>query len=86
RFTTGLAIGYFELPDVKDFKLNKYGMPSYFQLNAEVRYVFSGKLQGFELYALFVSKIKNGTTYDNPRYTINKVEMNLYNLVMNYRF
>ena len=86
RFTTGLAIGYFELPDVKDFKLNKYGMPSYFQLNAEVRYVFSGKLQGFELYALVVSKIKNVKTYDNPRYTINKVEMNLYNLVMYYRF
>ncbi|HRG33479.1 MAG TPA: hypothetical protein PLN76_09370, partial [Saprospiraceae bacterium] len=86
RFTTGLAIGYFELPDVKDFKLNKYGMPSYFQLNAEVRYLFSGKLQGFELYALFVSKIKNDTTYDNPKYIINKVGMNLYNLVLNYRF
>jgi hypothetical protein len=61
-------------------------MPSYFQLNADLKYVFSGMLQGFELYALFVSKFKNGMTYDNPRYIINKVEMNLYNFVLNYKF
>jgi|JI10StandDraft_1071094.scaffolds.fasta_scaffold03865_3 hypothetical protein len=86
RISSGLALGYFQLPDVKNYALNKYGMPSYFQLNADLKYVFSGMLQGFELYALFVSKFKNGRSYDNPRYIINKVEMNLYNFVLNYKF
>ena len=45
---TSLSFGYFHLPDVKNYKLNKYGMPSYTQLNADVRYIFTGLCKGLE--------------------------------------
>lgn len=40
RFTLGLGIGYYQLPDVKNTRLNKYGIPPYTQANLEIRYFF----------------------------------------------
>jgi hypothetical protein len=37
RFKTSIAAGYYKLPDVKNFALNKYGMPSYSQINTDFR-------------------------------------------------
>lgn len=86
RLRNALSVGYFKLPDVKNFVLNKYGMPSYIQANADIRYSFKGLLQGMDLQLLIVAKLNQGNTYDDMRYVINKVDMVLYNLVMNYRF
>jgi hypothetical protein len=41
RVKTSFAAGYFRLPDVHNFALNKYGIPSYYQVNADIRYAFS---------------------------------------------
>jgi hypothetical protein len=41
-FKSYLAVGYFDLPDTKNFKLNKYGFPSYIQTNADIQYQFQG--------------------------------------------
>ena len=81
-----LAGGVYRLPDVKNFRLNKYGMPSYAQVNADVRYRFRGWLQGLDAQFLFVAKPGMGHTYNEARYRINKVDMMQYNLVLNYRF
>jgi hypothetical protein len=81
-----LTGGYFSLPDVRNFALNKYGMPSYFQVNLDIRYSFTGILQGLEAQGLLVWKGKSGEVYDNDRYVINKVDMSLINVVVNYRF
>jgi hypothetical protein len=86
NFKTSLSFGYFHLPDVKNYKLNKYGMPSYTQLNADVRYIFSGLCKGLETQLLIVGKFNQGNTYQNYRYVFNKVNMILYNLVINYYF
>lgn len=86
RIKSSLSAGYFKLPDVKNFRLNKYGLPSYFQINSDVRYVFNKNLKGLEVQLLIVSKINNGETYNNKAYIINKVNMVLYNLVLNYHF
>lgn len=83
---TSLSFGYFHLPDVKNYKLNKYGMPSYTQLNVDVRYLFSGLCKGLETQLLIVGKFNQGNTYQNDRYVFNKVNMILYNLVINYYF
>ncbi len=83
---TSISFGYFHLPDVKDYKLNKYGMPSYTQLNVDVRYIFSGLLKGFDTQFLLVGKLKKGNTYENDKYVINKVNLIQYNLVLNYHF
>ncbi|MBK9149805.1 MAG: outer membrane porin, OprD family [Saprospiraceae bacterium] len=81
-----LAGGYYEMPDVKNTRLNKYGLPSYTQLNVDVRYKFGGFFEGMEAQLLIVRKIRNGETYDNYAYIDNKVDMTLINTVVNYRF
>lgn len=84
--TLHLSYGYFSLPDVLNFELNKYGMPSYTQLNVDLRQKFSGFLNGFEGQVLWIMKWNQGETYDNPKYVIHKVNMNLLNIVVNFRF
>ena len=86
RVTTSVAFGHYELPDVTDFKLNKYGIPSYNQLNIDARYKFGGILKGLETQLLFVYKGKTGNSYENDKYVINKVDMSLWNIVFNYQF
>ncbi|MBP7183978.1 MAG: hypothetical protein KBA06_00595, partial [Saprospiraceae bacterium] len=80
------TLGYYHLPDVKNYKLNKYGLPSYTQMNLDIRYAFRNLLNGLEVQALFVRKFDVGNTYHEYKYIFNKVDMNLYNLVLNYYF
>jgi hypothetical protein len=86
RIKTSFAAGYYKLPDVKDYRLNKYGVPSYTQVNADVRYAFNKVLNGLEAQLLVVGKFKNGETYNNKKFEFNKVDMLLYNFVLNYHF
>ncbi|WP_395785485.1 OprD family outer membrane porin [Aquirufa sp.] len=83
---TSLSYGVFKLPDVKDAALNKYGLPSYDQLNLEVIYEFENFLEGLEIQALYVHKSNQGETYANEKYIINKVNMSNYNVVLNFHF
>lgn len=81
-----LSAGYFKLPDVRDFARNKYGMPSYWQLNADVRYLFKDFMKGLEMHFLYVYKGRIGETYNSYNFTFNKANMSLYNLILNYHF
>jgi hypothetical protein len=85
-FKTAMAIGYYDLPSVTDFKHNKYGMPSYNQLNIDLRYDFKGLLSGLGTQLLYVYKSKLGDSPLAEKYIINKVEMSQWNLVINYNF
>lgn len=85
-FSGVLGAGYFELPDVKNTALNKYGMPSYYQINLDLKYEFNKAFKGLELQFLVVAKLAKGNTYDNPRFVLNKVNMLHTNLVLNYYF
>lgn len=86
RLKTSLAAGYYQLPDVKNYRLNKYGLPSYIQVNADVRYSFDKMLKGLEAQLLVVGKFNQGETYNNKNYVFNKVNMAQYNFVLNYHF
>ena len=86
RLTTSAAFGHYKLPEVTNFALNKYGLPSYNQLNIDIHYQFARFLKGFETQLLYVYKDKAGNTYGNDKYVINKVDMNLWSLVFNYQF
>lgn len=86
HLTLDLGVGYYDLPDVRDFTHNKYGMPSYLQTNAEIKYEFHGILQGLDLDFLYVFKANAGNTYQDPRFIINKVNMSNINIVFNYHF
>ncbi|MEO7488527.1 MAG: OprD family outer membrane porin [Ferruginibacter sp.] len=83
---TSLAAGYYDLAEVKNYTFNKYGMPRYIQLNADIRYVFKNTFKGLEAQFLLVEKINKGNTYSNSKYIINKVNMQLYNVILNYHF
>ncbi len=86
QLKSAVGVGYFQMPDVQRFDMNKYGMPSYLQANIEMRYAFGGFWKGLEAHFLLASKFNAGETYGNLRNVINKVDMFQYNLVMNYRF
>lgn len=83
---TSLSYGVFKLPDVKHVALNKYGLPSYDQLNLEVIYEFENFLEGLEIQALYVHKSNQGEAYANEKYIINKVNMSNYSIVLNFHF
>ncbi|HMP30778.1 MAG TPA: hypothetical protein PKD85_14325, partial [Saprospiraceae bacterium] len=78
------GFGYFRTPDVKNFQLNKYGLPSYTQLNVDVKYSFQGVLKGLDAQLLFVTKVNQGNLYDDRKFEFNKVNLNLYNFVLTY--
>jgi hypothetical protein len=86
RFKTSIAAGYYKLPDVKNYALNKYGFPSYSQINTDFRYTFDKGLKGLEAQLLLVTKINAGETYGNSKMVINKVNMFQSNFVLNFHF
>jgi hypothetical protein len=80
-----LAYGYYNLPDVTDFRLNKYAMPSYHQVNFLASYFFDGFWKGMEMRTLIASKIRAEGQPDDPKYTYNKVNMINFNLMFDFR-
>lgn len=85
-FSSSISVGYFQMPDVKNTAFNKYGVPTYSQMNIDLRYKLKGWLQGMEAQVLLLRKWKIGETYDTPNFVFNKVDMNLINVVINYNF
>ena len=81
-----LSGGYYHLPDVQNHALNKYGMPSYSQVNLGVTYQFEHYLKGLNALLLVVRKDRIGDTYENERFIYNKVNMTHFNLILNYYF
>lgn len=86
RFKSQLAIGYFDLPDVKNVALNKYGLPSYVQTNVDFRYQFQGMLKGFDAQLLYVHKFNEVENYGNKNFIFNKTNMSNINLIVNFNF
>lgn len=86
HLTAEVAYGRYYLADVKQYALNKYGVPSYDHSKVAVEYSFGGVLTNMKVSALYVYKGKKGDDYDNPRYIINKVALSHCALVVNYQF
>ena len=80
---TSVQAGHFQLPDVKNLVLNKYGMPAYQQVNAEFSYNPSF-MPHLNLQVVFVYKAGRGNAYGKAGYIFNKVDMSNYSLVLNY--
>lgn len=80
------AIGYFNLPDIKNYALNKYSFPSYWQYNIDARYELGGYWKGWEIQLIYFYKKASGETYNDPKNYINKVDMGHFNLILNFHF
>lgn len=85
-FQLQTGFGYYQLPDVLNTQLNKYGMSSYTQLNIDLQYQFKGLFSGAQAQLLYVYKGQEGNSYNNDKYVIHKVNASLFNLILNYRF
>jgi len=84
--SVGIAVGRYRLPNVLDASRNKYGLPSYDQLNVDIRYYFKKLLKGMDMQVLYVYK-KNGQEANlDKRFIINRVNMSQWNIVLNYNF
>ncbi|MGV3530426.1 MAG: hypothetical protein ACO1OO_16100 [Flavisolibacter sp.] len=87
---TGIAAsvqaGHFQLPDVNDAALNKYRMPSYRQLNASFRYASHLLNKGLDIQLLYVLKKSAAAFPENNSFVFNKVDMSLYNVIVNFSF
>jgi hypothetical protein len=81
-----LNYGYYDLPDVKNSRLNKYQIPSYHQFLADLKYTFAGFMKGLNAEILYTYKKEAANTYDDPKYVINKVNMHHLNIIFNYLF
>lgn len=82
---TSLSGGYFKLPAISNFRLNKYVVPSYTQANLDARYSFLNALKGLEAQVLVAGKFSGSDSLTaNARF--NKVDMLNYNFVLNYHF
>ncbi|MFM2364116.1 MAG: hypothetical protein RLZZ316_3018 [Bacteroidota bacterium] len=86
RINSQLGLGYYNLPPVNNYALNKYGLPSYVQLNLDVRYEWAGFFKGVETQLLYVCKKQASPETLNKRAIINKVNMHQWNLIMNFHF
>lgn len=81
-----LGMGYYQLPYVTNYALNKYGLSSYKQLNIDIKYEWTGFFKGMETQLLYVYKKQASAEALNKRYIINKVNMHQWNLLMNFHF
>jgi hypothetical protein len=86
RIKMELGYGYYDLPDVKNYRLNKYLMPSYHHFLADLKYSFAGFMNGLNAEILYVYKKDAANTYEDPKYVINKVNMHHLNIIINYYF
>mgnify|MGYP000287579884 CR=1 FL=1 len=80
------SIGYFQLPNVDNYVLNKYGMPSYMQSNIDLTWDAKKILKGAEIQVLYVNKLNQGDTKENSKYILNKVDMSTWNFIVNYQW
>ena len=87
KYHTSIATGagYYKLPEIQNYRLNKYGMPSYYQFNLDLRHEFFGVFRGLEGQLLLVAK-RAVDPIENQRAIFNKVNMFQTNVVLNYHF
>jgi hypothetical protein len=81
-----LGYGRYYLPLITNFRLNKYGMPSYQQINLQANHQFTGFLKNLDLELLLAWKGKIENQVLAPGNIINKVNMLNTNLIVNYHF
>lgn len=81
-----LGWGRYWWQDVLNAEDNKYAIPEHDQINVDIFYHFSGALKGLKSEFLVSWKPNNGETYGNPNFIVNKVDMAVYQIILNYEF
>lgn len=82
RFKNSIGYGYFNLPAITNYLMNKYSLNSYHQVNISSNYTFQDFWKGVELKFLVASKLKAGNESLDPKYIYNKVNLVNFNLIV----
>lgn len=82
---SSLGVGYYNLPSPHNAAYNKYQMPSFAQINAELNYRASF-LKGLSLQALYVYKHAMEVEDIPMEFLHNRANMHLINFVVRYEF
>jgi hypothetical protein len=80
------ASGYFHMPSINNYVLNKYEMPSHFQFNIDLRYSFSHLLEGMDVRFLYVAKAAVNAESHASDVLFNKSHYHQFNLITNIHF
>lgn len=86
NWQTLLAAGWYDVPHTTNYRLNKYSMPSYYHLVADLRYQFKGFLKGTSIRLIYLYKGNLEKDLAVKRNIINKVEMHHLNFIVDYWF
>jgi hypothetical protein len=81
-----IGAGYYKMPDVKNFRLNKYGLPSYFHINVYFDYHFDKFLEGLDFQVLLTTKLNNGDYHNDISYLFNQSDLFHTTVRLNYHF
>ncbi len=82
----GLSYGQYFLPHPHNFRLNKYGIPSYQQINLITDYYCQGFLKNMSIQMLLAWKGNLEKTPVDAKNIINRVNMLNSSLIVNYSF
>ena len=82
RFKNSIGYGYFNLPAITNYKVNKYSLNSYHQVNISSNYTFQKFWKGIEVKFLAASKFKAGNETLDPKYIYNKLNLVNFNLIV----
>jgi hypothetical protein len=85
-FRPEIAAGYYSMPAVSNALLNKYAMPSYWQINGAIKHEFEGYMQGMDVEIILLYKGIVGSLPENPSFVFNKVNLWHTNVILNYHF
>lgn len=86
KLKIGIGLSYVDNPDQNDFRLNKYGIPDYYQMSGLVDYRLQGFFRGLDLQLQVVGKKEAPNQELSPGNVINKVNMMNYSFIVDYRF
>src|SRR5690606_29903271 len=86
KLSSKLGYGHYVRPPALESALNKYGLPSLFQINLDTTYSFGGPLSGLSAELLVIYKGSLETGIDDPGLRLNKVDMMHGNFIVNYSF
>lgn len=84
--TAGFSAGIYQMPDVTNFELNKYGLGDYAHINLNAKYFFQNKLKGLDIQVLLMSKLNMDDKNLAEKYIYNRVNLFHTNIIVNYYF
>jgi hypothetical protein len=86
NITAMAGVGRVDFPEVHNYKLNKYELPSYYHIAGRIDYRPKGFMEGMDIMLQAVHKIAQEPSHLTPRDFLNKVDMWNLTLMVDYRF